>query len=85
MNSNLHLNGFLLPIGAMNLISILPLLLLAPLMECITSCYLSMEKTPFSPARVISRHAHMAHTHGTHTDTHGTQACTHMHKYHPHQ
>uniref|UniRef100_A0A8C7GU54 Uncharacterized protein n=1 Tax=Oncorhynchus kisutch TaxID=8019 RepID=A0A8C7GU54_ONCKI len=33
MNSNLHLNGFLLPIGAMNLISILPLLLLAPLME----------------------------------------------------
>ncbi|XP_042186603.1 solute carrier family 15 member 5-like isoform X2 [Oncorhynchus tshawytscha] len=54
MNSNLHLNGFLLPIGAMNLISILPLLLLVPLMECVTSCYLSMEKTPFSPARVIT-------------------------------
>ncbi|XP_031688702.1 solute carrier family 15 member 5 [Oncorhynchus kisutch] len=54
MNSNLHLNGFLLPIGAMNLISILPLLLLAPLMECVTSCYLSMEKTPFSPSRVIT-------------------------------
>ncbi|CAB1331675.1 unnamed protein product, partial [Coregonus sp. 'balchen'] len=50
MTSNLHLNSFLLPIGAMNVISILPLLLLAPLMECVTSCYLSMEKTPFSPA-----------------------------------
>ncbi|XP_045073939.1 solute carrier family 15 member 5-like [Coregonus clupeaformis] len=50
MNSNLHLNSFLLPIGAMNVISIPRLLLLAPLMECVTSCYLSMEKTPFSPA-----------------------------------
>ncbi|CAB1331679.1 unnamed protein product [Coregonus sp. 'balchen'] len=53
MNSNLHLNSFLLPIGATNVISILSLLLLAPLMECVTSCYLSMEKTSFYPARVI--------------------------------
>ncbi|XP_019900517.1 solute carrier family 15 member 5 [Esox lucius] len=54
MNSNLHLNSFLLPIAAMNVISILPLLLLAPLMECVTSCCLSMEKSTFSPARVIT-------------------------------
>ncbi|CAB1331678.1 unnamed protein product, partial [Coregonus sp. 'balchen'] len=33
MTSNLHLNSFLLPIGAMNIISILPLLMLANLME----------------------------------------------------
>ncbi|KAG7235980.1 hypothetical protein INR49_001677 [Caranx melampygus] len=45
MNSNLHLNDVLLPIGAMNVISILPVLLLAPLIECITTFYLSMQKT----------------------------------------
>ncbi|KAK2918070.1 hypothetical protein Q8A73_004816 [Channa argus] len=54
MNSNLHLNNLLLPIGIMNVISILPLLILAPLMECVTACYLSMEKTPVAPAKVIS-------------------------------
>ncbi|XP_051238352.1 solute carrier family 15 member 5 isoform X2 [Dicentrarchus labrax] len=54
MNSNLHLNDLLLPIGAMNVISILPLLLLAPLIECVTTCYLSMEKTPLAPAKVIT-------------------------------
>uniref|UniRef100_M4AXW6 Solute carrier family 15 member 5 n=1 Tax=Xiphophorus maculatus TaxID=8083 RepID=M4AXW6_XIPMA len=57
MNSNLHLNGLLLPIGAMNVISILPLLLLAPLMEFVTTYFLSMEKTPLAPARVILGHA----------------------------
>lgn len=56
MNSNLHLNTLLLPIGAMNVISILPLLLLAPLIECVTTCYLSMEKTPLAPAKVISEY-----------------------------
>ncbi|KAM8891779.1 solute carrier family 15 member 5 isoform 4-T7 [Spinachia spinachia] len=54
MNSKLHLNNLLLPIGAMNVISILPLLLLAPLIECVTTCYLSKEKTPLAPAKVIS-------------------------------
>ncbi|XP_074488280.1 solute carrier family 15 member 5 [Sebastes fasciatus] len=54
MNSNLHLNNLLLPIGAMNVISILPLLLLAPLIECVTTCYLSMEKVPLAPAKVIT-------------------------------
>uniref|UniRef100_A0A8D0H6J0 Solute carrier family 15 member 5 n=1 Tax=Sphenodon punctatus TaxID=8508 RepID=A0A8D0H6J0_SPHPU len=33
MNSNLNLNGFLLPIAAMNVISIVPLLILAPVLE----------------------------------------------------
>lgn len=56
MNSNLHLNDLLLPIGIMNVISILPLLLLAPLIECVTTCYLSMEKTPMAPAKVISEY-----------------------------
>uniref|UniRef100_A0AAQ6IMI5 Solute carrier family 15 member 5 n=1 Tax=Anabas testudineus TaxID=64144 RepID=A0AAQ6IMI5_ANATE len=54
MNSNLHLNNLLLPIGAMNVISILPLLLLAPLIECVT-CLAFSSTTPlsssfFSPA-----------------------------------
>ncbi|KAG7244482.1 hypothetical protein INR49_030134 [Caranx melampygus] len=54
MNSNLHLNDVLLPIGAMNVISILPVLLLAPLIECITTFYLSMQKNPVAPAKVIT-------------------------------
>lgn len=54
MNSNLHLDDLLLPIGIMNVISILPLLLLAPLIECVTTCFLSMGKAPVAPAKVIS-------------------------------
>lgn len=61
MNSNLHLSSLLLPIGAMNVISILPLLLLAPLIEFLTTCYLSMEKTPLAPAKVISEYSLRAH------------------------
>lgn len=56
MNSNLHLHNLLLPIGTMNVISILPLLLLAPLIECVTTCYLSKGKTPLAPAKVISEY-----------------------------
>lgn len=41
--------------GIMNVISILPLLLLAPLMELVTTCYLSMQKTPLVPSKVISK------------------------------
>lgn len=59
MNSNLHLSNLLLPIGTMNVISILPLLLLAPVIECVTTCYLSMEKTPLAPAKVISEYFSM--------------------------
>ncbi|KAJ0029715.1 hypothetical protein NQD34_004712 [Periophthalmus magnuspinnatus] len=54
MNSNLHMGDFLLPIGVMNVISILPLLLLAPLMELVTSCFLSTGKPPMAPIRVIT-------------------------------
>ncbi|XP_029379804.1 solute carrier family 15 member 5 [Echeneis naucrates] len=54
MNSNLHLNDVLLPIGAMNVISILPVLLLVPLIEFVTTCFLSVEKTPVPPAKVIT-------------------------------
>lgn len=58
MSSNLHLKDHLLPIAAMNVISILPLLLLAPLMECVMTCYLSMEKTPPAPVKRISEYLH---------------------------
>ncbi|CAL8357952.1 unnamed protein product [Lota lota] len=54
MHSNLHHKDFLLPIGLMNVISILPLLLLAPLIEWVTTCYLSVEKVPLAPAKVIT-------------------------------
>uniref|UniRef100_A0A672GKT0 Solute carrier family 15 member 5 n=1 Tax=Salarias fasciatus TaxID=181472 RepID=A0A672GKT0_SALFA len=54
MNSNLHLNNLLLPIGAMNVVSILPLLLLAPLIECVTTCCLSVGKTPLAPVKLIT-------------------------------
>ncbi|KAJ7997616.1 hypothetical protein DPEC_G00213980 [Dallia pectoralis] len=54
LNSNLHMNNFLLPIAAMNVISLLPLLLLAPLMECVTSCCMFINRSTFSPARVIT-------------------------------
>ncbi|XP_072529819.1 solute carrier family 15 member 5 [Salminus brasiliensis] len=54
MHSNLNFNGFLLPIAAMNVISILPLLILAPLLEFVGTCYQSMKKTPPSPAKFIT-------------------------------
>ncbi|XP_077568441.1 solute carrier family 15 member 5 [Stigmatopora nigra] len=55
MNSNLHLSEALLPIGTMNVISILPLLALAPLMECVNAVWLSASgKLALAPARVVS-------------------------------
>ncbi|KAG9280944.1 solute carrier family 15 member 5 [Astyanax mexicanus] len=54
MHSNLNFNGFLLPIAAMNVISILPLLILAPLLEFFGTCYQSLKKTPPSPAKFIT-------------------------------
>ncbi|KAG9335180.1 hypothetical protein JZ751_005529, partial [Albula glossodonta] len=53
MNSNLNLNGFLLPIGALNVISILPLLVIAPMMQCVTVCSLWLQRTPVSPTILI--------------------------------
>ncbi|NWV23596.1 S15A5 protein, partial [Origma solitaria] len=45
MNSNLHFSGFVLPVAAMNVISIVPLLILVPLLECINS-WLFSSKDP---------------------------------------
>ncbi|XP_027694384.1 solute carrier family 15 member 5 [Vombatus ursinus] len=44
MNSNLNLNGFLLPIAAMNVISIIPLLILAPFLQCISTCIFPLKR-----------------------------------------
>ncbi|KAK1167247.1 solute carrier family 15 member 5 [Acipenser oxyrinchus oxyrinchus] len=53
MNSNLNLNGFLLPIAAMNVISILPLLVLAPFLECVSTCCFSFRRASLSPTALI--------------------------------
>ncbi|XP_044872851.1 solute carrier family 15 member 5 isoform X1 [Mauremys mutica] len=53
MNSNLNLNGFLLPIAAMNVISIIPLLILAPVLECINAHLLSSKRGRCSPTVYI--------------------------------
>ncbi|XP_029442297.1 solute carrier family 15 member 5-like [Rhinatrema bivittatum] len=53
MNSNLNLEGFLLPIAAMNAIGLLPLLLLAPLLECINTRLESNGRGGLSPAASI--------------------------------
>ncbi|XP_036762816.2 solute carrier family 15 member 5 [Manis pentadactyla] len=38
MNSNLNLDGFLLPVAVMNVVSILPLIILAPFLEYVSNC-----------------------------------------------
>ncbi|XP_058264794.1 solute carrier family 15 member 5 [Hemibagrus wyckioides] len=53
MHSNLNINGVMLPIAAMNVISILPLLILAPLLEFVSICYQYSKKTPPSPVTFI--------------------------------
>uniref|UniRef100_A0A8D1CUA0 Solute carrier family 15 member 5 n=1 Tax=Sus scrofa TaxID=9823 RepID=A0A8D1CUA0_PIG len=55
MNSNLNLGGFLLPVSVMNVISILPLLILAPFMEYFSTClFPSKRDGPFLPACIIA-------------------------------
>ncbi|XP_004460399.2 solute carrier family 15 member 5 [Dasypus novemcinctus] len=55
MNSNLHLDGFLLPVAAMNVISILPLLILVPFMEYFSTCLLPSKRNgPFLLACIIA-------------------------------
>ncbi|XP_016117616.1 solute carrier family 15 member 5-like [Sinocyclocheilus grahami] len=54
MHSNLKLNGFLLPVAVMKVISILPVLILAPLLELLNTCYQSPKKILPSPATFIS-------------------------------
>ncbi|XP_006130387.2 solute carrier family 15 member 5 isoform X1 [Pelodiscus sinensis] len=53
MNSNLNLNGFFLPIAAMNVISIVPLLILAPVLECLNTHLLSYKKDQRFPTFYI--------------------------------
>ncbi|NXG68062.1 S15A5 protein, partial [Baryphthengus martii] len=53
MNSNLHFSRFVLPVAAMNVISIVPLLILVPVLECISSCLFSFKDTGHSPTVFI--------------------------------
>uniref|UniRef100_A0A6J0UU30 Solute carrier family 15 member 5 isoform X1 n=1 Tax=Pogona vitticeps TaxID=103695 RepID=A0A6J0UU30_9SAUR len=53
MNSNLNLHGFLLPIAAMNLISILPFVILAPVLECLLACLFNTKTSGWSPTICI--------------------------------
>ncbi|NXO44230.1 S15A5 protein, partial [Locustella ochotensis] len=53
MNSNLHFSGFVLPVAAMNVISIVPLLILVPILECINSWLFSCKDTGHSPTIYI--------------------------------
>ncbi|XP_016329856.1 solute carrier family 15 member 5-like [Sinocyclocheilus anshuiensis] len=54
IHSNLKLNGFLLPVAVMKVISILPVLILAPLLELLNTCYQSPKKILPSPATFIT-------------------------------
>ncbi|XP_016145804.1 solute carrier family 15 member 5-like [Sinocyclocheilus grahami] len=54
MHSNLKRNGFLLPVAVMKVISILPVLILAPLLELLNTCYQSPKKILPSPATFIT-------------------------------
>uniref|UniRef100_A0A8C5UK87 Solute carrier family 15 member 5 n=1 Tax=Malurus cyaneus samueli TaxID=2593467 RepID=A0A8C5UK87_9PASS len=53
MNSNLHFSGFVLPVAAMNVISIVPLLILVPILECINSWLFNSKDTGHSPTTYI--------------------------------
>ncbi|NXD10551.1 S15A5 protein, partial [Nothocercus nigrocapillus] len=53
MNSNLNFSGFVLPIAAMNVISIVPLLILVPILECVNSCLFSSKGSRHSPTIYI--------------------------------
>ncbi|XP_074428848.1 solute carrier family 15 member 5 isoform X2 [Larus michahellis] len=53
MNSNLHFSGFVLPVAAMNVISIVPLLILVPILECINSYLFSSKNAGHSPTIYI--------------------------------
>ena len=44
VNSSLNLRGSLLPVSVMNVISILPLLILAPFMEYFSTCLLPSKR-----------------------------------------
>ncbi|XP_006199963.2 solute carrier family 15 member 5 [Vicugna pacos] len=55
MNSNLNLGGSALPVAAMNVVSILPLLILAPFMDYFSTClFPSKREGPFLSACIIA-------------------------------
>lgn len=56
MNSNLNLNGFFLPIAAMNVISTLPFLILAPVLDCLNTCLFNAKSSRWSPTVYISEY-----------------------------
>ncbi|MEE6509011.1 hypothetical protein FKM82_023815 [Ascaphus truei] len=57
MNSNLSFNGFLLPIAAMKMITIIPVLIIAPGVECINTYLFTRIGYGLSPcASIISGH-----------------------------
>ncbi|NWV39583.1 S15A5 protein, partial [Grantiella picta] len=53
MNSNLHFSGFVLPVAAMNVISIVPLLILVPVLDCMNSWLFSSKDNAHSPTIYI--------------------------------
>lgn len=55
MNSNLNFSGFVLPIAAMNVISIVPLLILVPILECINSYLFSSKGSGHPPTMYIGK------------------------------
>lgn len=61
MHSNLKLGGFILPVAVMKVISILPVLIVAPLMELLNTCCQSPKKRLPSPATFISKHLTAVH------------------------
>ncbi|XP_036106616.1 solute carrier family 15 member 5 [Molossus molossus] len=57
MNSNLNLDGFLLPVAVMNVISILPVLILAPCMKYFSTClFPSKRDGPFLLTCILAGH-----------------------------
>ncbi|XP_072327828.1 solute carrier family 15 member 5 isoform X2 [Scyliorhinus torazame] len=57
MHSNLTLRGFLIPIAALNVMGLIPVLLLAPFLEYIGACLLSVRRAPLSPlAQMVTGH-----------------------------
>uniref|UniRef100_A0A663EB99 Solute carrier family 15 member 5 n=1 Tax=Aquila chrysaetos chrysaetos TaxID=223781 RepID=A0A663EB99_AQUCH len=54
MNSNLHFSGFVLPVAAMNVISIVPLLILVPILEQINSCLFNKPNSYTSTCIILS-------------------------------
>uniref|UniRef100_A0A8C5P2I7 Solute carrier family 15, member 5 n=1 Tax=Jaculus jaculus TaxID=51337 RepID=A0A8C5P2I7_JACJA len=57
MNSNLNLGGFLLPVSLMNAVSILPLLILTPFMDYLSTCLIPSKRDgPFLSACIMAGH-----------------------------